>query len=79
MIATCTGKKAKPPGCGVVDTSGIRLGLSLLVEKKRMNVAINLPDDIGRQLAMKWPDVPRGVMEAIAVEGSLRCAYTWAS
>ena len=34
-----------------------------------MNVAIELPDDIARQLEMKWPDVPRGVVEAIAVEG----------
>ena len=34
-----------------------------------MNVAIDLLDDIAQQLAMKWPEVPCGVVEAIAVEG----------
>ncbi len=29
-----------------------------------MNVAIDIPDDIAQQLEMKWPDVPRGVVEA---------------
>jgi predicted HTH domain antitoxin len=46
------------------------------VEKKPMNVAIDLPDDIVQQLEMKWPDVPRGVVEAIAVEGYRSGALT---
>lgn len=41
-----------------------------------MNVAIDLPDDIVQQLEMKWSDVPRGVMEAIAVEGYRSGALT---
>jgi predicted HTH domain antitoxin len=34
-----------------------------------MNVAIQVPDDIQRQLESAWPDMPRRVLEAIAVEG----------
>lgn len=41
-----------------------------------MNVAIDIPDDIAQQLEMKWPDVPRGVVEAIAVEGYRSGALT---
>lgn len=41
-----------------------------------MNVAIDLPDDIVQQLAMKWPEAPRGVMEAITVEGYRSSALT---
>lgn len=44
--------------------------------EKTMNVAIDLPDDIAQQLEMKWLDVPRGVMEAIAVEGYRSGALT---
>ena len=41
-----------------------------------MNVAIELPDDIAHQLETKWRDVPRGVLEAIAVEGYRSGALT---
>ena len=34
-----------------------------------MNVAVELPDDIARQLEAVWPDIPRRVLEAVAVEG----------
>jgi predicted HTH domain antitoxin len=34
-----------------------------------MNVAVELPDDIARQLETAWHDVPRRALEAIAVEG----------
>jgi predicted HTH domain antitoxin len=34
-----------------------------------MNVAIELPEDIARQLQAAWPDVPRRTLKAIAVEG----------
>ena len=33
------------------------------------NVAIELPDDIAHQLETQWQDVPRRVLEAVAVEG----------
>ncbi|MCS6805137.1 MAG: UPF0175 family protein [Acidobacteriota bacterium] len=33
------------------------------------NIAIELPEDIMRQLETQWPDLPRRVVEAIAVEG----------
>lgn len=34
-----------------------------------MNVAVELPEEIARQLQGAWDDVPRRVLEAIAVEG----------
>ena len=34
-----------------------------------MNVAIELPEDIGRQLEASWQDMPRRALEAIALEG----------
>ena len=41
-----------------------------------MNVAVELPDDIARQLETVWHDVPRRVLEAIAVEGYRSGALT---
>ncbi len=41
-----------------------------------MNVAIELPDDIARQLETVWQDVPRRALEAIAVEGYRSGALT---
>ncbi len=41
-----------------------------------MNVAIELPDDIARQLETAWQDVPRRVLEATAVEGYRSGALT---
>jgi predicted HTH domain antitoxin len=41
-----------------------------------MNVAIELPDDIMRQLESEWTDVPRRVLEAVAVEGYRSGALT---
>jgi predicted HTH domain antitoxin len=32
-------------------------------------LAVELPDDIARQLETEWHDVPRRMLEAIAVEG----------
>ncbi|MEW6129463.1 MAG: UPF0175 family protein [Acidobacteriota bacterium] len=34
-----------------------------------MNIAVELPDDVARQLETEWRDLPRRVLEAIAVEG----------
>jgi predicted HTH domain antitoxin len=34
-----------------------------------MNVAVELPDDIAHQLEAAWQDIPRRVLEAVAVEG----------
>lgn len=34
-----------------------------------MNVAVELPEDIARQLQAAWHDMPRRTLEAIAVEG----------
>lgn len=34
-----------------------------------MKVDVHLPEDIARQLEREWRDVPRRVLEAIAVEG----------
>src|SRR5688500_11992427 len=33
-----------------------------------MNVAIDLPEDIARQLAASWQDMPRRALEAVALE-----------
>lgn len=33
-----------------------------------MNIAVELPDDIARQLETAWPDIPRCVLEAVTVE-----------
>lgn len=41
-----------------------------------MNVAVELPDDIARQLETTWHDVPRRALEAIAVEGYRSGALT---
>jgi len=41
-----------------------------------MNVAIELPDDIAHQLETVWQDMPRRVLEAIAVEGYRSGALT---
>ena len=41
-----------------------------------MNVAIELPEDIGRQLESAWGDMPQRVLEAIAVEGYRSGALT---
>ena len=41
-----------------------------------MNVAIELPEDILHQLETEWRDVPRRVLEAIAVEGYRSGALT---
>jgi hypothetical protein len=34
-----------------------------------MHVAIDLPDEIARQLTAAWGDMPRKTLEAVAVEG----------
>ena len=41
-----------------------------------MNVAVELPDDIAQQLATAWQDMPRRVLEAVAVEGYRSGALT---
>jgi predicted HTH domain antitoxin len=41
-----------------------------------MNVAVELPDDIAQQLETAWQDVPRRVLEAVAVEGYRSGALT---
>jgi hypothetical protein len=32
-------------------------------------IAVDLPDDIAKRLETSWPDVSRGALEAVAVEG----------
>lgn len=34
-----------------------------------MHVAIELPEDIARQLTSSWGDMPRRALEAVALEG----------
>ena len=34
-----------------------------------MQVIIDLPDDVAQQLRTRWSDLPRGVLETIALEG----------
>ena len=34
-----------------------------------MNVAIELPEDIGQQLSIAWDNMPRRALEAVAIEG----------
>jgi predicted HTH domain antitoxin len=41
-----------------------------------MNVAIDLPEDIARQLEAAWVNMPRRALEAIAVEGYRSGALT---
>ena len=41
-----------------------------------MNVAVELPDDIAHQLETAWQDMPRRVLEAVAVEGYRSGALT---
>ena len=41
-----------------------------------MNVAVELPDDIAQQLETAWPDMPRRVLESVAVEGYRSGALT---
>jgi predicted HTH domain antitoxin len=39
-------------------------------------VAVELPDDIAQQLETSWQDMPRRVLEAVAVEGYRSGALT---
>lgn len=32
-------------------------------------IAVDLPEEIARRLAVAWRDVPRGALEAVALEG----------
>lgn len=41
-----------------------------------MQVAIELPEDIARELRAKWQDLPRHTLEALAVEGYRSGALT---
>ena len=41
-----------------------------------MNIAVELPNDIARQLETAWQDIPRRVLEAVAVEGYRSGALT---
>ena len=41
-----------------------------------MNVAVELPDDIAQQLQTAWHDMPRRVLESVAVEGYRSGALT---
>lgn len=41
-----------------------------------MNVAVELPDDIAQQLETVWHDMPRRVLESVAVEGYRSGALT---
>jgi hypothetical protein len=37
--------------------------------ERRMNVAIDVPEEIARQLEAKWGDLPGRAREALAIEG----------
>lgn len=41
-----------------------------------MNVAIELPEDIAKQLQAAWHDMPRRALEAVAVDGYRSGALT---
>ncbi|MBM3802118.1 MAG: UPF0175 family protein [Acidimicrobiia bacterium] len=41
-----------------------------------MHVAIDLPEEIARQLTAAWGDMPRKTLEAVAVEGYRTGALT---
>lgn len=41
-----------------------------------MQVTLDLPDDISAALEGRWPDLPRQVLEALAVEGYRTGALT---
>jgi hypothetical protein len=41
-----------------------------------MQVAIELPEDIGEELRAKWQDFPRQVLESVALEGYRSGALT---
>jgi Uncharacterised protein family (UPF0175) len=41
-----------------------------------VQLAIELPEDIGEELQAKWKDLPRGALEAIALEGYRSGALT---
>lgn len=48
----------------------------VIMKSTAMNVAIELPEDIGRQLEAAWQDMPRRALEAIAAEGYRSDALT---
>jgi predicted HTH domain antitoxin len=39
------------------------------MRRLQMHVAIDLPEEIARQLTAAWGDMPRKTLEAVAVEG----------
>lgn len=41
---------------------------ALVIESEIMNLAIDLPEEIARQLERAWRDLPRRSLEAIAAE-----------
>lgn len=41
-----------------------------------MQINLTLPDDIAASLEVRWPDVPRKALEALAVEGYRTGALT---
>ena len=41
-----------------------------------MQVSVELPDDVVRGLQEKWKNVPRGVLESVALEGYRSGALT---
>lgn len=41
-----------------------------------MHIAVELPNDIAQQLETVWPDVPRRILEAVALEGYRSGALT---
>lgn len=45
-------------------------------EYSNVNVAVELPDDIAQHLETAWQDMPRRVLEAVAVEGYRSGALT---
>lgn len=34
-----------------------------------MNITIQIPNEVASELQAKWPDLARGILEAVAVEG----------
>jgi hypothetical protein len=41
-----------------------------------MEITLNLPEDIARELEAKWKDLPRAALESLALEGYRSGAFT---
>jgi hypothetical protein len=42
--------------------------ISILLKECNMDVCINVPDDVVTRIQARWNDLPRSVLEALAIE-----------